>query len=360
MSGWLEATNILAVRMDNIGDVIMLSPALRAIKRARPSARLTLLASPAGATAAPLLPWINDVIAWRAIWQDLGDLPFDPGRELELVATLRERQFDAALVFTSFSQTPHTPAYACYLAGIPLRAGTSKVFGGAVLTDELRCEDDALHQAERNLRLIEAVGYRVDDRRLTVNIPTAARGSTRALLREAGANTAHPYVIVHPGASADARRYQVERFAEVVALLDARGDQAVVTGSEREHDLIAAVCGDTPGAIPLVGRTSVAEYAAIVEGAAAVVCNDSLPMHLADAVGTPAVVLFSGTDLASQWRPRTIAARLLRRPTACTPCYRFDCPIGLPCLDIEPFEVVAALVTLLAGSRAAMREAARQ
>src|SRR2546430_14827516 len=72
MSQWLAARNILAIRLDNIGDVIMLGPALRAVKETSLDARLTLLASPAGATAAPLLPWIDDVIVCRAIWQDIG------------------------------------------------------------------------------------------------------------------------------------------------------------------------------------------------------------------------------------------------------------------------------------------------
>jgi ADP-heptose:LPS heptosyltransferase len=70
-------------------------------------------------------------------------------------------------------------------------------------------------------------------------------------------------------------------------------------------------------------------------------------MHLADAVGTPEVVLFSGTDYEEQWRPRATAHRLLRRPTSCHPCYLFECPIGLPCLDISPEEVVENCDALL-------------
>ena len=139
MNEWLAAKNILAVRLDNIGDVVMLGPALRAVKETSPEARLTLLASLAGSTAVPLLPWVDDVITWRPIWQDVGGcMPFHPARERELINMLAERQFDAALIFTSFSQTPHTPGYACYLAGIPLRAGESKEFGGSTLTTELK------------------------------------------------------------------------------------------------------------------------------------------------------------------------------------------------------------------------------
>src|SRR5690242_7459548 len=104
---WLTARHILVVRLDNIGDVLMLGPALRAIKETSPQARLTLLASPAGSTAASLLPWIDDTLVWRAVWQDAGKgekrMPFDPARELEFITYLSSFQFDAALLFTSFS-----------------------------------------------------------------------------------------------------------------------------------------------------------------------------------------------------------------------------------------------------------------
>jgi ADP-heptose:LPS heptosyltransferase len=96
-----------------------------------------------------------------------------------------------------------------------------------------------------------------------------------------------------------------------------------------------------------VGRTDLADLAAVLERASVAVTNDSGPMHLADAVNCPQVVLFSGTDLESQWRPRRAPARLLRRATPCAPCYLFDCPIGLPCLDIPPEEVVGHVLDLL-------------
>ena len=341
MNEWLAAKNILAVRLDNIGDVVMLGPALRAVKETSPQARLTLLASPAGSTAVPLLPWIDDVITWRPIWQDVGGcMPFHPARERELINMLAERQFDAALIFTSFSQTPHIPGYVCYLAGIPLRAGESKEFGGSTLTTELKGSPDDLHQVERNLRLVEHLGFVARDRRLMLAIPEEARQAVPSLLERARLNPDAPFLLVHPGASAQARRYPVERFGIVARLLTRRGWPILVTGVEREAVLLAELMQHAPDARCLVGGATLAEYAALVERAALVICNDTLPMHLADAVGTPEVVLFSGTDYEEQWRPRATAHRLLRRPTSCHPCYLFECPIGLPCLDISPEEVV--------------------
>src|SRR5579875_81437 len=312
---WLAARNILAMRMDNIGDVLMLGPALRAIKESSPSALLTLLASPAGATAAPLLPKIEDVITWRAIWQDVGGrMPLDPDNERRLISLLAGRKFDAAIIFTSFSQTPHTPGYVCYLAGIPLRAGESKEFGGSTLTVELRGTPEEAHQVERNLRLVETLGFQARDRHLTVSIPEEARQKVPELLQEADIDPDSPFVLLHPGASAQARRYPARHFGTVARLLSRHGWPVLITGVER---------------------------------AALAICNDTLLMHLADAVRTPEVVLFSGTDREEQWQPRTTVARLLRRPTSCSPCYLFECPIGQPCLDIPPEEVVAAVEDLL-------------
>jgi len=352
MNEWLAARNILAVRLDNIGDVIMLGPALRAVKETSPEARLTLLASPAGATAVPLLPWINDVIVCRATWQDVGGhISFDPERELQLINMLSECKIDAALIFTSFSQTPHVPGYVCYLAGIPLRAGESKEFGGNTLTTELRSAPDQLHQVERNLRLVEHLGFVARDRQLKIDIPEEARAAVPTLLAQAGLNLHDSFIIIHPGASAQARRYPVERFGFLARLLTMRGWPVLITGVEREAALIEELLEYAPLAHSMIGSTTLAEYSALIEQAALVICNDSLPMHLADALNTPEIILFSGTEYEEQWRPRTTRFRLLRRATACHPCYLFECPIGLACLNIAPEEVVEEVEALLEDTR---------
>ncbi len=349
MNEWLAAKNILVVRLDNIGDVLMLGPAVRAVRETSPTARITLLASPGGATAVPLLPWIDDVIVWRPIWQDVGGrMAFDPARERQLIALLAERNFDAALIFTSFSQSPHSPGYVCYLAGIPLRAGESNEFGGSTLSTQLQGAPVEMHQVERNLRLVEGLGFVAKDRALKVFLPQDEDATLAPLLTSAGVKPEEPYIVLHPGASAKARRYPADRFGKVAQQLTHRGWQVLVTGVEREAALLDEVSAHAPDAHVLMAKTTLSQYAALIRRAALVICNDTLPMHLADAVRTPEVVLFSGTDYEEQWRPRSTPARLLRRPTPCHPCYLFECPIGLPCLDIPPEEVVAEAEALLA------------
>jgi ADP-heptose:LPS heptosyltransferase len=124
-----------------------------------------------------------------------------------------------------------------------------------------------------------------------------------------------------------------------------RGWPVIMTGSERERDLLEIVAGDSD-AIPVFTDLSIQEFAALVARAATVVCGNTLPLHLADATRTPVVALYSGTDLVSQWCPRFAPSRVLQRATDCAPCYRFTCPIGLPCLDVDPEEILAAVEAL--------------
>jgi ADP-heptose:LPS heptosyltransferase len=346
MSGWRDVRNVLVVRLDNAGDVVMLGPALRAIKQAVPMCRLTLLATPAGGAVVPHLPEIDDLIVWRPIWQDISRTTWNPEQDRELIARLAERGFDGAIIFTSFKQDPHVPGYVAYLAGIPLRAGQSKEFAGATLTHEFPSLPDHVHQVERNLSLVERLGFDAQDRSLNFLLTPDNRSAAVAALALAGIDPTDSFVVIHPGASAPARRYPEERFAEVATLLSERGIKAVMTGTEKEGDLLTRMSRRSEVRV-LDTSSSLGSYAGVIELASAVVCGNTLPLHLADALGTPVVALYSGTDLESQWMPRAVPHRLLRRETDCYPCYLIDCPIGKPCLDIEPAVVVSALEDLI-------------
>jgi ADP-heptose:LPS heptosyltransferase len=341
---------LLVIRLDNIGDMVMMTPALRALRAASPRARVTLMASPAGALVAPMLPWIDDLVVHRALWQELSPAPPDPDSQYELARTLRTAGHDASLIFTSFSQSPYPPAYACYLAGVPVRAGLSREFGGGVLSHWFRPPPDATHQVDRNLFLLESVGVPTAGSHLELSIPPEVEFEVEALLEERGIAPGEPYLVLAPAASCPARTYDIRRFAELAGILSARtGLALVVTGSARDRGTLSPLTGAHPSAriVPLVGETSVPALAAVIARAALLVTSHSGPMHLADAVGCPAVVLFSGTDLEQQWELRTSAARLLRRPTPCSPCYRFTCPYHMECLDISPGEIAAACLDLL-------------
>lgn len=346
---------MLAVRLDNLGDVLMTGPALRALKTSLPRCEITLLASPAGAKAGELLPWVDEIIVHRAVWQDLGSLPFDPDHERALVDLLRSKRFDAALIFTSFSQTPHAAGYACYLAGIPLRLGATKEFGGGVLSNELASgpEEDGLHQVDRNLALLEAEGFDVRDRRLELRVPEEAEQDVDRALRDAGHEPTAPLIVTCPWASCPARTYPPEKMVEAAGRIGERlGWPVALSGHARDRAGSDALLGRLGGTgVDLVGRLGFAGFAALIKRAKLVLSNNSGPMHVAEATGTPLLVTYAGTELESQWRPRFTTSRLLRRPTPCQPCYAFTCPIDHPCLAIPVEEVVAAGLELVPEGR---------
>jgi ADP-heptose:LPS heptosyltransferase len=354
------ARRILVVRPDNIGDVILASPALRALRAYRPDAVLGLLASPAGAAAAALLPWVDEVIEARPAWQQIGG---DSGptreQELELIACLARGTWDAAIVLTSLRQTPWAAAYAAFLAGIPTRAGLAADFGGALLTHPIEPPPLELHAAHRNLALLEALGVAPAGDRLEIRVPDAARRSVTARLAASGVGDA-PFLLVAPGASAPARRVDPVRLgAAAWHIGETIGAAVVVTGAARDGALVAQCARAAPGSVSLADL-SVPELAALVERTVLVLCCNSAPMHLADALGRPVVVAFAGTELGSQWAPRYSRHRLVARPVPCAPCYRITCPIGNACLDVTAEEIAAAALSLVGAGPAPGRPGGRQ
>src|SRR5438874_4392221 len=171
-----QVKRILAIRLDNLGDVLVTTPALHAIKTSLPGATLTLLASPVGAQVAYLNPDLDEVIVYQAPWMDpWHKLPQDSQREQQMIASIRERHFDGAIIFTSFRQSPLPAAYLCYLADIPLRVAASIDGPGSLLTTRHKHPERMMHEVERGLDLVAAIGLTTEDLDLVLHVPTDAR-----------------------------------------------------------------------------------------------------------------------------------------------------------------------------------------
>jgi ADP-heptose:LPS heptosyltransferase len=317
-------THVLAVRLDNDGDVLLAGPAIRAL--AAGADRVTLLCGPRGRQAAALLPGVDEVMVWRAPWIDPEPDPVDSADVLVLAARLAALDIDRALIFGSFHQSPLPTALLLRLAGVPWVGATSVDYPGSLLDLRHRISDD-VHEVERSLDLARAAGFPSGDSRLRIVTPPESL-------------VAAPYVVVHPGASVPARAWAPERCAELVAAL---GSRVVVTGGPDERELTAHVAGDV--ALDLGGRTSFAELAGVIAGAEAIVVGNTGPAHLAAAVGTPVVSLFAPTVPAVRWRPWRVPHELLYVDVPCAGCRARVCPVaGHPCLGGVRVEDVLAAV----------------
>jgi ADP-heptose:LPS heptosyltransferase len=322
--------HVLAVRLDNDGDVLLAGPAIRALRHG--ADRVTLLCGPRGRGAASLLPGVGDVVCWRAPWIDPDPDPVDRDDVETIVRRIAELGVDAAFVFGSFHQSPLPTALLLRLAGVPWIGATSVDYPGSLL-DLRHAIDDDVHEVQRALALVRAAGYELppgDDAALRVN--AAAQRPPEP-----------PYVVVHPGASVPARAWEPDRCAELVAALVAAGREVVVTGSASERALTAYVAGE--GGVDLGGATTFAGLAGVLAAADALVVGNTGPAHLAAAVGTPVVSLFAPTVPAVRWRPWKVAHELLHLDVPCAGCRARVCPVaGHPCLSgVSVRDVVAAV-----------------
>jgi lipopolysaccharide heptosyltransferase II len=354
---WQAARRVLAVRLDNLGDVLVTTPALHAIKAALPQATLTLLASPVGAQVGRLNPDLDDVIVYQAPWMDPWcTLPQDSDREQAIIALLKSRQFDGAIIFTSFRQSALPAAYLCYLADIPLRLAASIDGPGSLLTTRHKHPEQMMHEVERGLDLVSAIGLHTDHLDLVLRVSDPARARMRAALPQ----LQHPFVVLHPGCTMPARTYPWEMYAEVADLLVERlGATVLLTGAQDEHELVARIHERMQPAVrqralPLAGTLSFAAFCALIEAADVVVTNNTGPMHIAAALKTPVVALFALTNPPEQWGPWRVPHRQLFHEVPCRICYSRVCPYGHECLRmVLPSMVVDAAAELMgiAGTR---------
>jgi ADP-heptose:LPS heptosyltransferase len=317
----------LAVRLDNAGDVLLAGPAVRAIAAA--CGRVTMLAGPRGAAAARLLPGVDEVMVWQAPWVAFDPPPVRPDMLTGLTSQITAQGCTEAVIFTSSHQSPLPTALVLRLAGVRRIAALSVDYPGSLLDVRYRRDAD-IPEPERALGLARAAGYELppgDDGTLAVRQPLPGVGALTG---------PRSYVVLHPGASAPARRWPASRWAEATALLAARGQRVILTGGPAERALTAAASqGIHGGQIrDLGGRTSLAELAAVLAGADAVLVANTGVAHLAAAVGTPVVSLFAPVVPAARWAPYGVPVTLLGDQHApCRDSRAVRCPVpGHPCL----------------------------
>jgi ADP-heptose:LPS heptosyltransferase len=331
--------NVLAVRLDSLGDVLVTGPAIRAL--AAGCARLTVLAGPEGAEAARLLPGVDDVVVWPCPWILAEPSPVTGHAVGELLERIARLRVDDAVIFTSFHQSALPTALLLRLAAVRRIAAVSVDYAGSLLDVRLADPDDA-PKPERMLAIARGAGFELasgDDGALAVR---------RLLLPPPGLPRT-PYVVLHPGAAAPARTYPAARWAELAAALSQVGWTVVVTGSQAERELTAQVAagGKLPGHVrDWGGGLNLMGLAAVLERAAAVVVGNTGPAHLAAAVGTPVVSLFAPVVGRRRWAPYGVPVELLGDQHApCRDSRTRVCTVpGHPCLSKVPIEEICAAV----------------
>lgn len=367
-----KGLRVLVVRTDSDGDVLMTGPAVLAMGTGPdgvPAARVELLAAPAGAAAARLLPGVDEVIVADVPWSGYAPAAPDPAALTALVEQLRGRSYDEVVVLTSYHQSPLPLALLARLAGVTRVVGACEDYPGSLLDVRHRRPGapdgtGGEHEVLANLALVAASGRAVparEDVRLSLRPDLAPLPADLAAEVDAAVSSVPSvsgardgYVVLHPGASVPARAPAVRVAAATAAALAEDGWTVVVTGGPSETALAAEVAAAAPGALDLSGRTDLEGLAVLLAGARAVVVGNTGPAHLAAAVGTPVACWFSAVMPPERWAPFGVPTVLLGDlDDLGAPCRLTRarlCPVaGHPCLDVDPALVVSAVADLVAG-----------
>ena len=350
---WQQAKRILCIRLDYLGDVLMSTPAIRALKQSMQGSQVTLLTSPGGAAVAHLIPEIDDTIAYAAPWLKSSGT-HAPKFDLAMIEKLAQRRFDAAVIFTVYSQSPLPAAMLCYLAGSPLRLAHCRENPYQLLTHwvpDPEPEATVRHEVRRQLDLVASVNARTEHEHLSLRVPSSDTARIWNYLQASGIQAGQPWVVLHPGATAQSRRYPPRHWTQVARLLaDTIHCPLIFTGSAEEAVLVEEIRSGIPNAHSLAGRLDLGQLSALLALAPVLVSNNTGPAHIAAAVGTPVVDLYALTN--PQHTPWKVPNRVLFHDVPCRYCYKSVCPQGHHhCLTlVTPEQVVRATLELLDGT----------
>ncbi|MCE9581400.1 MAG: lipopolysaccharide heptosyltransferase II [Planctomycetes bacterium] len=316
---------ILVKGVNWLGDVVMTLPAIRAIKARFPGSRLSVLTKGNLADLYACEPAVDETLAYGG-----GFLPF-----VRLVARLRREKFDVAFMFPRSFRASLAP----FVSRIPRRVGFAGDARKPVLTDVIERDEKLMtgHRVAYYLELLRPFG----------EVPKATAPELKppgeAIAWAAEHLAGGPWAGLNPGATyGKAKQWYPERFVEVGKRLAARGFRVAVVGGPAEAALGQQVA-DAIGAaaVNFSGKTTLPRLAALIARCAVFVTNDTGPMHVAAAVGTPVVAIFGPTDPRTT-RPFGGKHTVVQHKVECSPCLLRECPIDHPCMRDLPVEKVWA------------------
>ncbi|HZC81745.1 MAG TPA: putative lipopolysaccharide heptosyltransferase III [Nitrospiraceae bacterium] len=310
--------NILIIKLRYIGDVLLATPTVRAIKAARPEVRVTMMVNRG---TEDVLSGNPDVDAVMVL--DKGSLT----AQSRLIAGLRGRQFDTVIDLTDGDRS----AFLAWITGAPVRIGFNDEhrWRGRYYTEVVPPRPGVQHRIDRDLEALKLVSIQAGSKNPQLWLMPEEKNSADLLLDQLGVQRSQSIVILQPGARYWFKAWPPERFAELADHLTSQyGCQVLIGGSEQDLDLAQQIRQMTKSSpVILAGRTTIKQFAAVANKAALFVGSDSGAMHIASAVGAPVVALF-GPSNPREWAPRGGPVEVLYKESDCRTCVHPTCTRG--------------------------------
>ena len=325
----IQADNILIRGTNWIGDAVMTLPAIAAIRKTFPEAKITILVKPWVADIFRLCPDIDEIM----LFQSPGIHDGLSGK-WRIANEIRKKQFDAAILL----QNAIEAAIIAFLAGIPVRAGYNSDGRGLLLTHSVQRTKAIreVHQTDYYLEMVKALGCRPAGREGVLTLGKDDERLAGELLAGYGLQGSRLLVGMAPGATyGPAKKWFPERFASVAdRLADGVSAKIILFGSSDDNDTAATVQARAKYPMfDLTGKTGLKEALALMSRCRLFISNDSGLMHVAAALGVPTIAIFGSTNPATTSPPGRNNV-IIHTDVACSPCLTPDCPTDFQCMDL--------------------------
>ena len=330
-----EPRRILIVSTTGLGDTLWGTPGIRALRQSFPDAYIAVLTSPVGKELLKHNRAINEFFVFKKPHL----FAF-----FSLLSTLRKREISEILLFHA-SQRLIFPL--CALLNPEKFIGTRGLNKGLDFLFTQTLQPAPVHEIERRLEIVKETGANIIDRSLELTLSQEDEKLAEHFLAEQKISTILPLVGIHPGSKDGFKRWPEEHFIEVGnRLVQHLGCQVIVTGNAEERQLVERVASKIQGARALAGKLSLGPLAALMQRLSLMISNDTGPMHMAFALKTPTVALFTPTDPRLCGPYFTTNSLVVSKKRTCEPCLRKKCAEPFCLLQISPQEVYDAALKL--------------
>ncbi|MDD4910321.1 MAG: glycosyltransferase family 9 protein [Candidatus Omnitrophica bacterium] len=289
---------ILIIRTDRFGEFILNLPVIRALRQRYPSSYISVMVSPVVKELIALSRDIDDIMLYDE--RSMGGLLSG----LRLSGQIRKERFDAAIILNPRKIFN----IAVFLAGIPVRVGYDRKWG-FLLTHKIKDRKHLgeKHEVEYNLDLLAAIGIEPSDKSPRIDTDKNDEEYIKSLLADSGISDRDMLIALHPWTSDPVKQWPVENFAYLAGVLpDILRCRVLVIGGKEEAEATEIFCQGPGQPVNLAGKLSLRQLAALLKTCKLLISNDSGPVHMAAAVGTPVVAVFRNDiqgKSARRWGP---------------------------------------------------------
>ncbi len=321
---------ILVIRLDGIGDVLLSTPVYEALKKKYPSAKISVLVGAHTKGVIQMNPYIDNVLVLGNTWfTTTNKIKFS-----EIVSMLREIRnegFDIGIDLRGDIRN----ILLMFSGKVGFRIGYG-ITGGGFLLNRMPHYEKEMHEIDKNLKLIEGLDCKVTNKKMQIYSSQVDEENILNLLEVGHVRNDEILLAVHMETGYPSKSWRKEKFVQLLQEMSNRDYSKIVLIGKGSDDVDFRYIHDRLkfDYINTIGKLSIGELAVLLERCAVLISCDSGPVHIATAVGTPSIILFSGTNDLTQWGHLNNLNRVIHKDVECSPCERRVCSLDTHlCMD---------------------------